>query len=132
MISISDMIALIESAIKLSKKIKDKDLNKILLELQTAILEFGTQNLKLQEKYQDLKKYLEIPDDVYIDDDGFLCRKNDKVKYCPGCWNRNRRLSLMPKKGISNILLGDFNTKAYTYECSACKYQVYSDKTQIY
>ncbi|MBA2915539.1 hypothetical protein HCN73_04985 [Lactobacillus crispatus] len=132
MISISDVISLIENAIKLSKKVKDKDLNNILLELQAAVLQFGTQNLELQDKYSKLKKYIEIPDNVYLDDDGFLCRKNDKVKYCASCWNKDRRLSLMPKKGTYNLMAGDFNTKSYTYECSACKYQIYSDKEQIY
>lgn len=131
-VSIGDILALLKSAAKLGEKVKNRDLNKIILELQEAVVQFGSQNLELQEKYAELKKYIEIPDNVYLDDDGFLCRKNDKVKYCSSCWNKDRRLSLMPKKGTYNLMSGDFDIKSYTYECSACKYHIYSDKKQIY
>lgn len=125
-VSIGDILALLKSAAKVGEKVKNRDLNKIILELQTAVVQFGSQNLELQEKYAELKKYVEMPDDIYIDDDGFICKKNDNAKYCPHCWNKDRRLSLMPKHGIERYM-HDSN-KPYTYECSACKWTVDSSK----
>lgn len=127
-VSISDVISLIKQATQLSKKLKDKDLNKVLLDLQLAVAQLGEQNIELQDKYLQLKKYLEIPDNIYMDDEGFICRKNDSNKYCPHCWNKYRKLSLMPHRGIINNDL-DWNKPEgkYFYECPACNFKVYSD-----
>lgn len=124
---ISDLIALINKANDIAQNVKNLKLNKVLLELQKAVLQYGSQNLELQEKYNELNKYIQNPDDIFIDDDGFICRKNDPNKYCPHCWNKDRRLSLMPKYGIQRYSCDDYS-KPYTYECSACKWTVDSSK----
>lgn len=126
-VSISDVISLIKQATQLGKKLKDKDLNKVLLDLQMAVIQLGDQNLELQEKYQNLKKYIEIPDNIYLDDEGFICREDDVNKYCPHCWNKDRKLALMPRYGIQEFGTLDVD-KPYTYECSACQWKVGSSK----
>ena len=45
-VSISDVISLIKQATQLSKKLKDKDLNKVLLDLQMAVAELGEKNIE--------------------------------------------------------------------------------------
>ena len=54
-VSISDVISLIKQATQLSKKLKDKDLNKVLLDLQLAVAQLGEQNIELQDKYLQLR-----------------------------------------------------------------------------
>ncbi|BAQ57479.1 hypothetical protein LBAT_1090 [Lactobacillus acetotolerans] len=44
-----------------------------------------------------MKGQVEISKDIDVDDDDFIVRKNDDRKYCPGCWNKNRILSIMPR-----------------------------------
>lgn len=129
LISISDIIALINKANEIANNVKSIELNKVLLELQTAIIQFGTQNLELQEKFSELKKYIEIPNDIFIDDEGFICKKGDSNKYCPKCWNKERKLSLMPKTGVKTHY-NDIE-KPYDYMCSACNFVVESKKEKF-
>lgn len=124
MITFGSAISILKNAQILAKKLKDRELNDALLSLQQELIELGSQNIELKEKYDELKKYIEIPDNIDLDDDGFIYRKDDVRKYCPSCWNKNRRLSLMPRFGVMelNVELD----KPYTYECSACHWRVYS------
>lgn len=133
MITFGNAISLLKDAQLLAKKLKNRELNDVLLSLQGDLIDLGDQNIKLREKYDELKKYIEIPDDIYLDDDSFICRKNDIRKYCPSCWNKDRRLSLMPKLGYQFLSL-DFDQpdKAFQYICSACKYVIYSNKKRLY
>lgn len=133
MITFGNAISLLKDAQLLAEKLKNRELNDVLLSLQGELMDLGDQNIKLREKYDELKKYIEIPDDIYLDDDGFICRKNDVRKYCPSCWNKDRRLSLMPKLGYQFISL-DFDQpdKAFQYTCPACEFVIYSNEKRLY
>ncbi|MCI6883030.1 MAG: hypothetical protein SOT17_03340 [Lactobacillus johnsonii] len=125
MISFSSALSILKSAQDLAEKIKNRELNEALVSLQQELLSLGDKNLELQEKYVELKKYIEIPEDIFIDKDGFICKKDDSNKYCPHCWNKYRKLCLMPKEGVREIY--DV-PKPYVYQCSACKWTVDSSK----
>lgn len=133
MITFSSAISILKNAQALAEKLKSRELNDVLLSLQQELIGLGDQNLELKEKYDELKKYIEIPDNIDLDDDGFICRKDDVRKYCPSCWNKNRRLALMPKIGNQFISV-DFDTpsKAFRYFCPACDFVVYSNKKRLY
>lgn len=127
MITFSSAISILKNAQALAEKLKNRELNDALLSLQQELIGLGNQNLELKEKYDELKKYLEIPNDVYLDNDGFICRKNDTRKYCPHCWNKYRKFSLMPLEGVE--VMDYLNlSKPYMYKCSACGHGVQANK----
>lgn len=127
MITFSSAISILKNAQALAEKLKNRELNDALLSLQQELIGLGNQNLELKEKYDELKKYLEIPNDVYLDNDGFICRKNDTRKYCQHCWNKYRKFSLMPLEGVE--VMDYLNlSKPYMYKCSACGHGVQSNK----
>ena len=133
MITFSSAISILKNAQALAEKLKSRELNDVLLSLQQELIGLGDQNLELKEKYDELKKYIEIPDNIDLDDDGFICRKDDVRKYCPSCWNKDRRLSLMPKLGYQFLSL-DFDKpdNAFQYTCPACEFVIYSNKKRLY
>lgn len=75
MITFGSAISILKDAQILAKKLKDRELNDALLSLQQELIELGSQNIELKEKYDELKKYIEIPDNIDLDDDGFICKK---------------------------------------------------------
>ena len=57
-----------------------------------------------------------------MDDNGFIRKEKDNKKYCPKCWNKDRKLSIMPNHGIKEF----DGINEYAFECPACGYIVYS------
>lgn len=127
---ISDTIKILKEVQSLATDIKSKPLNDAIVKLQESVIELSNNYFELLEKYNNLKEQVSVSQDVYLDDDGFICIKNDKRKFCPHCWNKDRRLSLMPKHGIN---LGSFQevSKPYAFECSGCKWIVYSANEDV-
>lgn len=127
---ISDIIRMLKEVQSLAKDIKSKPLNDAIVGLQEAVMNLSSSYLELEEKYNDLKKKVATSDDIYLDDDGFACVKGRKQKYCPKCWNKDRKLSLMPKNGIETFASQEVS-KPYAFECAGCGWVVYSDKKSI-
>ena len=57
-----------------------------------------------------------------MDDNGFIRKEKDNKKYCPKCWNKDRKLSIMPNHRIKEF----DGINEYAFECPACGYIVYS------
>ncbi|WEV42969.1 hypothetical protein OZX56_05315 [Lactobacillus sp. ESL0684] len=113
--SISDGIKIIDETKKIAKDHHDKNLNEQIINLQEYLISLSEENLELQNQINELKSKVEIPEDIDIDNDGFIVKKGDDRKYCPGCWNKERKLSLMPRKGIDRL-----GVHKYSHRCAAC------------
>ncbi len=127
---LKDSIDLLKDAQQIAEKIKSKPLNDIIVQLQQDVIAMGNETLELQEKYHKLKDKVLVPDNIYIDDNDFLCIKNDSRKYCPKCWNRYRKLSLMPTVGVSETVAMDYE-KPYVFQCAGCGYVVRADQERF-
>lgn len=117
MVTFETAVSILKNAQELAKKIKSRKLNEVLLNLQDELINLKTQYIESDEKYKEIRKYIEVPEDIYLDNHGFICRKNDNRKYCPKCWNENRKLSLMPN---FDIKVGKIQSN-----CSACGHAIY-------
>lgn len=127
---ISDIISMLKEVQSLAKDIKSKPLNDAIVGLQEAVMELSSSYLELEEKYDNLKKKVTVSDNIYLDDDGFVCVKGKSQKYCPRCWNKDRKLSLMPKNGIEAFGSQEIS-KPYAFECAGCEWTVYSAKKSV-
>lgn len=127
---ISDVIGLLKEVQSLAQDIKSKPLNDAIVNFQESVIGVGNDYLELEEKYNKLRKRVETSDNVYLDDDGFVCEKGKKSKYCPKCWNKDRKISLMPKHGIETFASQEVD-KPYAFECAGCGWIVYSSKKDL-
>lgn len=127
---ISDVISLLKEVQSLAKDVKSKPLNDAIVNLQESVINLENNYLELEEKYNELRKRVMASDEVYLDDDGFVCVKGRNDKYCPKCWNRDRKLSLMPKHGIETFASQEVD-RPYAFECAGCGWIVYSSKKKL-
>ncbi|MDM8243284.1 MULTISPECIES: hypothetical protein [Limosilactobacillus] len=119
---VSDSISVAEKVQEIAKKYKDKELNNEIIALQQKIISLGNDNLKLKEELTTLKSEVCSNKTVKMDDNGFIRKEKDNKKYCPKCWNKDRKLSIMPNHGIKEF----DGINEYAFECPACGYIVYS------
>lgn len=119
---ISDSITVAEKVQSIAKKYKDKELNDEIILLQQKLSLLSNENIKLREEMAEIRSDVLSNKNVYMDDNGFLRRKNDETKYCPKCWNKDRRLSIMPNHGVEEF----DSINEYTFECLACGFMAYS------
>ncbi|MCD7135998.1 hypothetical protein LTY62_01895 [Limosilactobacillus balticus] len=128
---ISDAIKILKEVQSLATDIKSKPLNDAIVRLQESVIDLSNNYLELSEKYNNLKEQVSTSQNVYLDDDGFICVKDDNRRFCPHCWNKDRRLSLMPKHGI-DLGISQEISKPYAFECAGCKWIIYSANEDIY
>lgn len=119
---ISDSLSVADRVRAIAKKYKDKELNDEIISLQQKLILLSNENLKLREKISKIKSDALSNKNVYMDDNGFIRKENDGKRYCPRCWNKDRRLAIMPNHGVKEF--DEINE--YTFECPACGYRVYS------
>lgn len=119
---VSDSISVAEKVQEIAKKYKDKELNNEIIALQQKIISLGNDNLKLKEELTTLKSEVCSNKTVKMDDNGFIRKEKDNKKYCPKCWNKDRKLSIMLNHGIKEF----DGINEYAFECPACGYIVYS------
>lgn len=87
---ISDSIIVAEKVQSIAKKYKDKELNDEIILLQQKLSLLSNENIKLREEIAEIRSDVLSNKNVYMDDNGFLRRKNDEKKYCPKCWNKEK------------------------------------------
>lgn len=114
--TITDGINVFNEIKKIVIKYNNKDLIEKILNLQEYLMNLSEKNIELKTQVTKLQSQLETPKDIDIDDNGFIVKKGDNRKYCPRCWNKERKLSLMPRKGVDSL-----GTNLYGHMCSACE-----------
>lgn len=117
MISFTNAIDIIKTAITMADKTKDLDFKKKILDLQEYIADLRSKNLELKELNRELNQDLlekqsynmVFNDVIYIDTapDG-----TEKGKYCPTCWDSD-------SKAIRVHESKSFSESAY--DCKQCK-----------
>lgn len=119
---VSDSISVAEKVHDIAKRYKDKELNDEIISLQQKMISLCNENLKLKDELTELKSEVCSNNKVKMDDNGFIRKDKDDKRYCPKCWNKDRRLSIMPNHGIKEFS----EIHEFAFECPACGYIVYS------
>ena len=84
----------IKDVAKILQQADNIDLYRQLLDLSVQARDLQNEVAKLQQENVNLKKELEIEDDIERYEKLFVTRKSDdtKIKYCSRCWDAERKL----------------------------------------
>lgn len=108
----SGIITALKKALEVSKRLKDAEMQGVLLDAQEQVLELKEEVLDLRAENAKLKGQLDVTATLKYDRGAYWSMTGDSRDgpFCSRCWDVDRRLVRMHPTGFGG----------YLYDCPAC------------
>lgn len=116
-----EIIDTIKEVIKVAQKADNVEIIQQLLTVQAEALELQQENIKLQQRVNELEKQQDIENQIERHPDPYLTLKDDpqNLPYCSTCWATKHQLIQMWHNGEGVL------------QCPACKYYCATDYKEM-
>lgn len=120
-IGISDVMTVLDKALAIATKLKNAELNAVIIELQSKVMSIQQEIIKLNAENEGLKQQLQEKEqyNMVFEDNAYWNLKPDGSKegpFCAVCWERDRKTIRFKK-----VLLGCYSpTRDDTYYADSC------------